>query len=420
MPRSTSRARGVTRRSIALAFAAGLALRALVGQALPIAPSWDGVIYERAARQLAAGEGYTLAMYDPDFRWAHLPTAFYPPGWPAVLSAVKRAALPLPADLLLQALLGALAIPLAARVAGAAAGHRAARIAAWLVALWPGGWLAAASWMGEPLFGLALLAAVLPLVGPRGARPGRLGLAALLFGLAAYVRPTALAMTPLALAARAWSRLPRAVSVLVALLACALALVPLAPWLARNAQQLGGPVLSSSSGANLYVGALGPRFARIPRTIDCPPGPRELARDRCRRERALARIEADPAGWLALGVAKVLHTFGYEASPALTLGAGLGHPTPEEELPVRSLVVLSSAYWLGLLALALRARARRAPRRVIWACALGVTLLHVVFLGGDRYHLPLVPLVAALAAAALSSPRASPRGRRARPRAPSA
>ena len=80
----------LTRRHVGLAFVVGLGLRLAVGQLLTLEPSWDGVIYERAASQLAAGHGYTLRMLDPAWPWPDLPTAFYPPGWPALLSLVKR------------------------------------------------------------------------------------------------------------------------------------------------------------------------------------------------------------------------------------------------------------------------------------------------------------------------------------------
>lgn len=395
--RGTERRRR-TRRQVALAFAVGLGLRVLVGQLLPVAPSWDGVIYERAARQLADGQGYTLAMYEPGFRWAHLPTAFYPPGWPATLSLLKRIADAPQLDLLLQALIGALVIPVAARFGGAYAGHGAARRAAWLVALWPGGWLASASWMGEPLFTLAVALALWPLVGRPSA--GRSSLAALLLGAAAYVRPTALVIAPFALVARAATGPRRRARMAAALGIAALAILPVAPWMARNADRLGAPVLSSNAGANLYVGTLGARYREIPEGIDCPHGPRELVRDRCRRDRALRRIENEPVRWLALGVGKVVHTFGYEMGPALQAGAGLGWPQPERRPEVQALIVICSLYWLGLVGLAARSRGRPSIRRVVWASALAIAALHFVFLGGDRYHLPLVPLVAALAAGA--------------------
>ncbi|HJL16565.1 MAG TPA: hypothetical protein RMH99_12960 [Sandaracinaceae bacterium LLY-WYZ-13_1] len=436
-------------RAPAAACAVGLALR-LAAAALPVAPSWDGVIYERAAARLADGAGYTLRIYDPAWPW-DLPTAFYPPGWPAVLALWKGLGAARGFDLVLQALLGALAIPLAAALTRRLVPRRprAPARAAWLVALWPGGVLATAGWMTEPLFTVALLAALLPLVGSpaetRARTVGQLGLAALLFGLAAYVRPTALAIAPLALAARGaslasiggapddcrpsvpgaggtatdvdpaagTSRRPGARHstpgasrwrpALGAALLALFALAPLAPWMARNAAQLDGAVVSSNAGANLYVGTVDARFTRIPDDLDCPAGPRELARDRCRRERALARIADDPLGWLALGVAKLGHTFGYEASPALQLGASLERRAP----PQAALLALSASctlFWLALLGGAL-AHAPRLGRRCLpcWAAVASLAATHFVFLGGDRYHLPLVPILAALATAGAAS-----------------
>jgi hypothetical protein len=417
-------------RAVVGAFAVGWAVRLGVALALPLTPSWDGVVYERAAAQLAAGEGYTVRMLDPDWPWVR-PTAFYPPGWPAVLSLVQPVSGTRTPDLVLQASLGALAILLSAALARRLAGPRAAALAAWLVALWPGGVLASASWMTEPLFTVALLLALLPLVGPRPPTRRRLGatlaLSALAFGLAAYVRPTALAVAPLALGARGWvlSRPSPAgarwLGAAGAAALAALALLPLAPWMARNAETVGAAVVSSNGGANLYVGTLHARFRRIPDALDCPDGWRELERDRCRTERALARIAAEPLEWLALGGLKLAHTFGYEASPAVQLGAGLGWARPASRPRVRALAALGSAFWLALL-LAAAAGLRRLDPAALppWAAIAALALTHFVFVGGDRYHLPLVPLVAALAAAgpAFSSPRASRPGPRPAPDAP--
>lgn len=410
-----------TGRHIRVAFVVGLGLRLAVGQLLTLEPSWDGVIYERAASQLAAGYGYTLRMLDPTGPWPDLPTAFYPPGWPAVLSLWKLLDAPPRLDLVLCALLGALAIPLAAAFGGALGGHAVKRRTAWLVALWPGGCLLAGSWMGEPLFTVLLLAALIPLLGPSGAHPSRLALCALLLGVAAYIRPGALALAPIVLVARTWSGERRVRRALVAGSLAALALLPVLPWMARNIDRLDGPVVTSSSGANLLVGTFASQFTRIPEALDCPAGMREVTRDRCRRDRALRRIGADPLAWLALGVGKLAHTFGYEATPALQLGAGLGWRYPAARWEVWLLATPCTLYFWALVWLATRSRSG-ARGRIAWAAIGGIALLHFLFLGGDRYHLPLVPVIAALAAAGsrFSSLAASPRDRLARPLAPSA
>jgi hypothetical protein len=46
----------------------------------------------------------------------------------------------------------------------------------------------------------------------------------------------------------------------------------------------------------------------------------------------------------------------------------------------------------------------------LFAPIAALALLHFVFLGGDRYHAPVVPLMAALASLALGALRAAPRG----------
>ncbi|MGE0792256.1 MAG: hypothetical protein AB7S26_41670 [Sandaracinaceae bacterium] len=404
---------------VAGAFVVALALRALLAAWLDPSPSWDGVIYERAARMLAAGDGYTVRMYAPSWRWA-LPTAFYPPGWPAVLGAWKALGL---GDLALQSLLGALAVPLAAALGARARGHAGARTAGWVVALWPGGILGAASWMSEPLFTVTLAGGLLALSAPRSTAARALGL--VLLGLAAYVRPTALPIAGLALAVLLWPRTPRdprTIGRSLLALAAALAVIgaTLAPWLARNADAVGEPVLTTNAGANLHVGALSARFVPIPDAVDCPPGIRELARQRCHTGRALAVVRADPLAWSLRGAQKIFHTFGYEASPALQLAAGLDR-SPRAPAFL-ALAGLSTVYWLGLVALAVHG-ARRSRRRVVLvvaAAALALALTHFVFVGGDRYHLPLVPLLAALAAGGLSSLAASRRGRRSRSRGSSA
>src|SRR5688572_12810383 len=97
------------RRSIALAFSTALGLRLALGLALPVVPTWDGVFYERAASQIARGEGYTARMLGGG-RPAH-ETAFYPVGWPAALSAWRSAGIDRVFDPVLQAIFGALLVP---------------------------------------------------------------------------------------------------------------------------------------------------------------------------------------------------------------------------------------------------------------------------------------------------------------------
>ena len=379
----------------------GLALRIVAAFAFEHAPSWDGVIYERAARLLADGHGFTHAMF-----WDHpttsdgLPTAFYPPGWPATLSLVYRFGLGRTGALALQCLLGGWTIAGAGLLGARVADRRAAWIAAWIVALWPGGILLGCTWMGEILFASGLLLALLLLLAPRAR--GRMFGAALIFGALAYVRPIALVIAPLALGWAAWTdrarRIPARLMVWGAALLVTLACT--APWIARNVSELDTVAFTTSGAVNFYVGTQHDRFRRVAPDDDCPDGLRERDRERCFRERAAEELHAAPDRWLLRVPAKLAHTFGYEASPAMSVGLGRGLEVPERDPTVWVLVGFSTLFWWAVLLTALRSAMTASVRQsALLACPVAATAaIHIVFFGGDRYHLPLVPILAALAA----------------------
>lgn len=386
-------------------------VRGLFVWALGAGPSWDGVIYERAAEQLAHGEGYTQRILD--LTAPAKPTAFFPPGYAAVLSVLHRVAGGRALDPWLQVLCCTLLVPAAWYLGRRLAGVRAGRIAAWLVALWPGGIVLSASWFTEPLFGVLLCVAVLPLVyARRKERTRALLWAALWLGIAAYVRTTSLVVTPVLGAlvgftlreGAPWQRALRAAQMSALALACSL--LPLTPWMVRNHLALGEPVLvSTNGGLNLLLGTLGEGGYGSPDPAqDCPHGMREVDRDRCRRDLALERIMGDPASWLARGVLKVTHTLGHDSAPAQVLAGGL-RPGPRSERLVLLSLAACRAYWLALLALAtvgLAWAARRLPQRpLFWVLCTPIAAmlaLHFVYIGGDRYHAPFVPFMAAFAA----------------------
>jgi len=414
--------------------AVAIAVRLALALTLPVAPAWDGVLYARGASSIARDGAYTQRAIRDDA--PARASAFYPVGWPALLSLVRvagargaDAASGHIADLVLQSALGSLAAACAYLLGRRARGARAGRIAGVLVALAPGSVLICASWLAEPLFTALLALAALPLVySRRRHRLRALALSALVLGLAAYVRPVALPIAllfALFVARHAQRTKPMQYARLRALVICTLvsascALLPLAPWIARNVEKMHAPVLvSTNGGANLLLGTFGDgRYRAIPAELDCPHGLREIERDRCRTRRALERLRAAPVAALRRGARKLFDTFAYEVSPALVVAAGL----PREHFARAAIAyggaIVSTAAWLALVALALAAlrRARLLPRALVdftYAATLGTALLHAVYLGGDRYHLPLVPLFAALAAVSLVNIRdASRRGRR--------
>jgi hypothetical protein len=387
-----------------------LLLRALFVALLGAGPSWDGVIYERAAEQLAHGEGYTQRVLVPSA--PAKPSAFFPPGYAAVLSVLHRAAGGRALDPWFQVLCCTLLVPAAWYLGRRVAGARGGRIAAWLVALWPGGIVLSASWFTEPLFGVLLCGALLPLIYARRSQRTRALLwAALWLGLAAYVRPTSLIVTPLlgavvgfAHLSDGWARrLPRSAAFASVALACSL--LPLTPWMVRNQLALGEPVLVSTNGGfNLLLGTIGEGGYGTLGAHDCPHGMREVVVDRCRRDRAIERISQDPLSWAARGVLKVVHTLGHDSAPAQVLSEALPAGPRSERVVLLSLAACRS-YWLVLLALAgvgyacaARYRRRLSSFWLLSTPIIAMLALHFVYIGGDRYHAPFVPFMGAFAA----------------------
>lgn len=417
-----SRGRGFWR-DLAAPLTVALAVRLLLLVVAPTEPTWDGVIYVRAAEQLARGEGYTLRILAED-NPAH-PTAFYPVGFPALLALVRLLGGGLLADGVLQAFCCTALVPIAYLFARRAQSRRAGRWAAWLSALWPGGIFLSSTWLAEPAFALGAGIALLPLAyARRRARPRALVIAALGLGAVAYLRASALPMVGcLGLAlGYGWPRgrpiAKRALAgAALAVALVAIACLPLAPWAQRNAKLLGAPVLvSTNGGVNLLLGARGDgNYASVGPHEYCKTAPlREVQRNACYQRQALALIASDPLGFGARALLKLAHTFGHDSAPAQCFSEGLTSLAagPRETLRLWALG-LCRVSWLFILAAALaggRAVLTRAPvvmRAVLLTPIAALAGLHMVYLGGDRYHAAVAPMVMALAGIALARPRAS-------------
>lgn len=385
-------------RRILLAYAVGAGMRCAVAMLAPT-PAWDGVIYERAARQLAAGEGYTLRILSETAPAD--PTAFYPVGYPGFLAGLQLCGVEGRPLLLVQALIAALAIVGAGLLGRRLAGSRAGVIAAWLMALHPGSIMLGGAYLSEPVFTAGLTLALCALAYARKRRDVLVLFAssAMLGGLS-LMRPLAILVAPFTGMAMGYRELGRLL--LYAALAPCFAILVASPWILRNEHELGRPGLSTNGGFNLLLGTIGiGAYGDVPPEIDCPRRLGEVDKDRCRRERAVERMIARPDLVVGRGALKLANTMGHESTPARYLAASLGAP----EHPLAWVgVAVATAYWWALLLLAYRARKGWAPGRIrtlLFAPVVATVIVHAMVIGGDRYHLPLVPVLCALAASGL-------------------
>ncbi len=444
----------------ALLFLVALIPRLYVAFAWAREPVWDGHYYDFGARRIAEGFGYSDDLPLGDHAVWH-PWCHYPVGYSAFLALFFKAlgtssAVPALAD----ALTGAVLALVTWRLARHALSEGRAAAAGFAVALHPGLVLYSGLEMTEPLSAaLALFAFWLAV---RDARPRRgLVLGALALGVAALVRPQALLCAPflaLVVPGAPGAPLSRRAGELAsgALLASALAFVPVLPWTARNCRVMDRCALISTNGGwNLAIGSF-PRATGRFETLRSSDGCREVTgqvqQDQCWFSYGLAQIRQHPGHWLGLIPAKLGYTFDHEsfAVEYLHEASPAAWPDSRREMArnvttlVERLLVCAAA--LGVVAFRLRGRGAGAQGALAatWAalvyvaCAhapafwplvlfasivpwlpipgapafppalrLPVALLattaltHAVFFGEDRYHMVVVPVFCMLSAAGL-------------------
>lgn len=358
----------------------------------------DQIEYQVYARQMLAGRGYADAEGEPTA--ARAPGTSFTLLVPYALFGPR----PLPAHLFfcfLSALTGTVAAAFAWRAFGRAAGLWTAA----LLALHPGSVYYAMHFVSEVPFALftalAALATFEALCAPRSRAALAWDVAAgLAGGLAALVRPQLLLLTPVGLGAcflrRRGERLRSALHVAAQ---CALAVALLVPWVARNAQVLGSPTVTTI-GAYTFWGAHNELVLRDPQKIggwvpvdallppDWPRGELERARVAWREGLAFVREHrAEMPRLLAWKAARWLSPF--SDTPNRTVNAGFA---------AAWLVTAPLAVW-GALGAWRRSRLGLGVCAAHLLAALGTALL---FYGSVRFRHASLPIYGALAGAGIA------------------
>lgn len=400
--------------ALAVLVGGGLLLRLGIALAMGDAPPRDDAIdYELLARNLAAGHGFTLRPPEP--------SVFRPPLAPAFLAAVYLLVGPkFLAARLAQAALSAAAIPLTYALARAFAPRRGALLAAALVALSPALAAHASLFQTETLFSVLTVAAVLALLRGYAAAATRSHsgrawawavVSGAVLGLANLARPTLLAL-PLLLPL-AWALLDarRRRGVALGCVAALSAIVVIAPWTLRNYAVSGAfvPVALNRLGMTVWAGSYAPWRNQWRSDADRPAYLQQVDVDTVEGDRimlreALENIRRQPDAYLAqwpLRLLTLVRTdtsywpFGELSGPGrwwkVSLKAAL-HGT--------HLLALG----LGLLGAVRCWRAGGLARRM--AGWLVFVLGQYLFLNSlphtePRFLVPVLPLIAALAAGAL-------------------
>jgi 4-amino-4-deoxy-L-arabinose transferase-like glycosyltransferase len=378
-------------------------------------PQW----YWAVASNLAAGHGFTVRIVGNE--WAAgsggNPTTLWPPGWPLSLTALFVIfGTGLTVAKLLNVVAGVVTVYLAYRVGELSFGRRIGLIGAAILAFYPNHIIWSSTLYADVYFTMWFSLAVFLMLRAREwlGRRAIVGwvLLGLIIGVASLTRGQGLMLPLFAFALWAisfgWQRaLGRTVIV------CGAAALVILPWTVRNAATFHALIpISVNDGFNLYIGhnpdATG-RFVAPVELWQMEPGisytEREVLFSREGRRLAIEYALDHPAREIELSLKKLY----YQVIPDSDAIDWADYGTRVGPSGTRTaLIWLSDGYYWALLFVAIVGLAsfrRLAVVRWIAFVVVAWGAFHILFFSEPRFHTPLLPLVALLAALGIEGVR---------------
>lgn len=226
-----------------------------------------------------------------------------------------------------------------------------------------------------------------------------------LLGLLALTGNAALSLLAIVALALLLSPASMAQRLSMAMLALSVALVMSGPWLLRNMQVIGAPVLNTNGGFNLYVGNNPAATGLFVSISETPRGPTwdalrksgEVQASEALKQEAISWVQAHPTAFLTLAVKKAAY---FWAPP---FHDGKGDQSSAEKLvrllwAIQFLLLLAAA--MGTL---LMPRLRNRQVALLWLALACYTGVHMVFYVILRYREPIMPVLAVMAGLVLES-----------------
>lgn len=376
-----------------------LALRLLWALVIPVMPLSDSMAYLVFAKSLVAGNGYA---------WADgTLTAHWPPGtsflYAALFSLFGESFKPV---VVLNLVAGIAVVYLGFRLARLFYGRQVGLLAGAMLAVWPLLIQFTSILASEILFMVPVLLAMLVVFETSKPKPAHFVIFGVLVAIASYIRPTAiplLVILPVLHLLRGASLRQLAGWIGVGGLVCWLAIWP---WSERNSDLFGQPVgISTNFGTNLWMG----NNSQSQGTYQLPEQyshiTNEKVRDDQMRADAISFIKEHPEKFFILGAKRMINTFDRETIGVAWNLEGIQRSFPDAPWVVVALKLVSTGYWyLMLLAsiagacLLLKQERWQILGNPIVVVALFFAAVPAIMVGQDRYHVPLIPMVACCAA----------------------
>jgi 4-amino-4-deoxy-L-arabinose transferase-like glycosyltransferase len=390
--------------------------------------SGDGYHYHLSGLGLMQGGGYTDIDGSPSIRWM--------PGWPYLLSVLYTVFGVGPvAPMVFNALAGAATTAVLIRLGRVFWRPSAGWIAGALYAVWPGNIYYCATLMTESVFNLLLMLCVWGLVEAGQATGSKrtswtLGAGAM-FGCLVMIKAETLALLPVVVGLIAATQynvsFRRNVSIFLAV-----GSLLLIPWTIRNYGAFDRIVITTATaGANAWLGNH-PGASGGQSIVEM----RAFMKEHKSANRAETLFAASRSGWarvkqfvhehpvevLSIAANKLRLTYGSDAAAAkLVRGVGVGRVGFITEPKLHTLTRVANVYWAAIaIWVAVGLCSWRdwgwSARIVCVGVPLTYLAVHLVFIGGPRFHSPETPAFALIAAAALDrwipAMRAAVRARR--------
>jgi 4-amino-4-deoxy-L-arabinose transferase-like glycosyltransferase len=367
---------------------------------VPGAPTGDGFVYVLYAHSIERGDGYTNLDGSPGILWM--------PGWPAYMAALYSVFGPGGRVVLISnALLGAATALLVAALGARWFGRRIGVVAGVLYAIWPGIVYYAGTFFTETTFNFLLASTLLLLTAAARAtvwRSAWFAAAGLCFGLCAMVKAEPLALSPVVLLFLWTVCRSRSEFLRTAVVTFAATAAVILPWSIRNYVVFDRIIPTSVNGG--FVAHIGNHHGAtgggdfVFATWYWGQHERPTA--------AEANIALNTAGWrdtwkfvrenpgeeLRILGRKIRLTYlGDDQGAKLVRGVGGEEAWSISRAAWIRLRTIANVYWFAVLSLAALGvgTARGWPREarvLLFGIVATWFLLHLVFLGGTRFHVP--------------------------------
>lgn len=363
-----------------------------------VEPVSDGDMYREFSRQIATGVGYAYPSGELTAYWAVGTAAFYG----LIHFIFGFSDLPIG---IANVTVGVGIVYLSYTLALRYFDTTVATIAAWLVALWPALIQFTTVYASELLFLFFLLAALNAWASIKIPPIWRHVLWGALLCVATYIRPTALPLFFALPIIDFWRNRNFRSALISTVIAGTTAVTLFSPWVIRNQELFGSPVLVSANfGANLWMGN-NPQSNGGYMPLPDITFSNEVARDHFYKKEAINFIVANPLEYAKLALRRFVLTYDRE-----TIGVAWNQPAlmrivGEGGLPIIKL--LSTLYWWLIVVAAITGLGwvlRRGDMNIFNPLVVVPGFFFVVPLltvGQDRYHMAMNPFLAIFAAFAL-------------------